>query len=83
MVRALQTSAERRDGRDWETLVYLAVLQKAAALPTLSTLRVRRVRYPQTPFGHQEAQLDGIISDLTAGRDAKAFDAPPADSHAH
>jgi HEAT repeat protein len=78
MARALRASAVRRDGRDWATLVYLAVLDKAAAVPTLKTLRVRRLRYPDSPFGHQEWLLDGIISDLAAGREIKQFDVPPA-----
>jgi HEAT repeat protein len=77
MVKALRQSALRRDGRDWATLVYLAVLDKGAALPTLRTLRVRRLRYPEVLFGHQEVEIDGIISDLSAGRDLKRFDVLP------
>jgi len=78
MVQALRQSAVRRDGRDWATLVYLAVLEKGAALPTLKTLRVRRLRYPEGRFGREETQVDGIISDLAAGRDPEGFDVPPA-----
>jgi HEAT repeat protein len=77
MIRALRQSAVRRDGRDWATLVYLAVIEKGAALPILKDLRVRRLRYPESPFGHQEWQVDAIISDLAAGRDLKRFDVPP------
>jgi HEAT repeat protein len=77
MVRALRQSAIRRDGRDWATLVYLAVLEKGAALPILKSLRVRRLRYPERLFGHEEGQIDGIISDLEAGREPKRFDVPP------
>jgi len=77
MVRALRLSAIRRDGRDWATLVYLAILEKGAALPTLKALRVRRLRYPESPFGRQEGQIDGIISDLAAGREPRGFDVLP------
>jgi HEAT repeat protein len=77
MVRALRLSAVRRDGRDWATLAYLAVLDKGASLPTLKTLRVRRLRYPEASFGHQEDQLDRIISSLAAGHEPKRFDVPP------
>ena len=78
MRRALRLSAVRRDGRDWATLVYLAILEKAAAIPTLKTLRVRRLRYPQSPFGDEERLIDGILSDLVAGREPKGFDVPPS-----
>jgi HEAT repeat protein len=77
MVRALRLSAVRRDGRDWATLVYLAVLEKGASLPTLKSLRVRRLRYPEAAFGHEEEQLDQIISALAAGREPKRFDVRP------
>jgi hypothetical protein len=77
MAKALRQSAIRRDGRDWATLVYLAILEKGAALPTLKDLRVRRLRYPEVLFGHQEQEIDGIIADLSGGRDLKRFDVPP------
>ena len=77
MVRALRLSAVRRDGRDWATLVYLAVLDKGASLPTLKTLHVRRLRYPEAPYGRQEDQIDHIISNLAAGHESRRFDVPP------
>ncbi len=77
MVRALRLSAVRRDGRDWATLVYLAILEKGASLPTLKTLRVRRLCYPEATFGRQEDQLDHIISGLAAGHEPKRLDVPP------
>ena len=77
MARALRASALRRDGRDWATLAYLAVLEKGAALSTLKTLRVRRLRYPESRFGHEEEQLDGILSDLATGHSVGQFDVPP------
>jgi HEAT repeat protein len=77
MARALRASASRRDGRDWATLVYLAVLEKGDALQTLKTLRVRRLRYPESRFGGEETQLDAIISDLAAGYSLGSFDVRP------
>ncbi len=78
MARALRESAVRRDGRDWETLVYLAVLEKGAAVPTLKTLRVRRLRYPEQAFGGEEKQIERILADIAAGRTLAGFDVPPA-----
>lgn len=77
MAKALRDSAVRRDGGDWPTLVYLAVLDKSAALPTLKELRSRRLRYPRGDFGHQADQLDGIIADLSGGRVPAQYDVPP------
>jgi hypothetical protein len=77
MARALRTSAVRREGLDWATLVYLAVLEKGAALDTLKLLRVRRLRFLEARFGREEGQLDGILADLAAGRPPTRFDVPP------
>jgi HEAT repeat protein len=77
MAKALRQSAIRREGRDWATLVYLAVLEKGAALPTLKDLRVRRLRYPESVFGEQEIKIDGIIADLSTSRSLKRFDVLP------
>jgi HEAT repeat protein len=64
MSQALRESALRRDGRDWATLVYLAVLEKRAAMDILKSLRARRLRYPESRFGREAKQLDGILADL-------------------
>src|SRR6185503_10434700 len=44
MAASLRRSAERREGLDFETLEYLAVLEGKAALPTLRAVRVPRLR---------------------------------------
>lgn len=77
MTHALRVSAVRRDGRDWAVLVYLAVLEKSAAMDTLKVLRVRRMRYPDPTFGHEAGLLDDIIAILAAGRAPTRFDATP------
>ena len=77
MTRALRESAVRRDGRDWATLAYLAVVEKAAAIPTLKTLRVNRLRYPDAHFGREETLLEIMILDLAAGRSPSRFDVAP------
>jgi HEAT repeat protein len=77
MARALRASATRRDGRDWATLVYLAVLEKGAALDQLKSLRVRRLRYPEAHLGEEDPQLERIIRDVEAGRAPARFDLPP------
>jgi hypothetical protein len=78
MARALRESAVRRDGRDWATLVYLAFLDKAAAIPTLKALGLARLRYPQANFGPEAPKLEAILIDLAAGREPSRFDVAPA-----
>jgi len=77
MAEALRASAVRRDGQDWATVVYLAVLEKGAALETLKTLRVRRMRYPESRRGAEDGELSGIISDLASGHAPVKFDVTP------
>ena len=77
MSRALRESALRRDGRDWASLVYLAILEKRAAVETLKSLRARRLRYPEARFGHEAKQLDSILADLAGDRSLARFDLPP------
>ncbi|HZN55907.1 MAG TPA: HEAT repeat domain-containing protein [Candidatus Polarisedimenticolaceae bacterium] len=77
MAAALRASAVRREGRDFATVIYLAVLEKAAALDTLRTLHARRLRYPEPRFGREEKQLDGILWDLAAGRAPTLYDVTP------
>jgi hypothetical protein len=77
MAQALRASAVRRDGRDWATLVYLAVLEKGAALETLKTLRIRRMRYLDAEFGREDFQLEGILAGLASGHAPDRFDVPP------
>jgi len=77
MANALRASAVRRDGRDWATLVYWAVLEKGAAVETLKTLQARRMRYPESRFGAEDVQLAGIIADLSSGHVPAKFDVTP------
>jgi len=77
MSEALRASAVRRDGQDWATLVYLAVLEKGAALETLKSLKVRRMRYPEPRFGTQDEELSSIIADLSAGHAPARIDVTP------
>ena len=77
MSKALRASALRRDGRDWATLVYLAILDKGAALDMLTSLRLKRLRYPDVRTGTEEAELEGILKDLGAGRTPTRYDVTP------
>jgi hypothetical protein len=77
MSKALRASALRRDGRDWATVVYLAVVEKGAALETLTTLRLKRLRYPDVRTGTEEIELEGILKELSAGRTLARFDVLP------
>jgi hypothetical protein len=78
MARAVRECAVRRGGRDWATLVYLALLEKGAAIPTLKALGLARLRYPQSNFGTEAPMLESILIDLAAGREPKRFDVAPA-----
>ena len=77
MTRALRESAVRRDGRDWATLAYLAVVDKADAIPTLKTLRLKRLRCSR---GAPRARGNPARADdprSRGGRSPSKFDVPP------
>lgn len=77
MTKALRASAIRRQGQDWATLVYLAILEKGAAIDTLKTLRTQRLRRPEVRVGREDKQLAEILYDLAAGRPPALYDQPP------
>ena len=77
MAKALRASAIRRDGRDWPTLVYLALMEKGAAAETLKGLARERLRRPETRIGREDKQLTEILADLGAGRIPSLYDVPP------
>lgn len=77
MAKALKASAVRRQGRDWATLVYYAVLEKGASADTLKSLGALRLRRPETRIGREDGQLSEILSDLAAGRTPSTYDVPP------
>jgi HEAT repeat protein len=81
MIAALRASALRRDGRDWASVLYWAILDGPGALDSLRTLRVRRLRYPEAGFGKQEETLGRIIDDIAAGRTLAPYDVGPDDLH--
>jgi hypothetical protein len=77
MIKALRASAIRREGRDWATLAYLAVLDPKGATETLKPLASRRLRYPTVTLAREDRELSGILDDLAAGRTPLQFDVPP------
>ena len=77
MTKALRASAIRRDGRDWPTVVYLALMEKGAAAETLKTLSRDRLRRPESRIGREDRQLTEILADLAAGRTPSVYDVPP------
>jgi HEAT repeat protein len=77
MAKALRASAVRRQGQDWATLVYLAVVDKGAAIDTLKSLRTQRLRRPEVRVGREDKQLGEILADLAAGRAPALYDEPP------
>lgn len=77
MIQALRESAVRREGRDWATVAYLAVTGGAAEIPTLSSVRVKRLKYLEPHYGREEPLLEMMIGDLAAGRSIARFDARP------
>ena len=77
MIRALTASATRRDGRDWGTLVALALADPTGSADLLKRLRIVRLRYPESRFGREEGQIDAILSDLAHGVAPRDYDIPP------
>jgi len=78
MAASLRRSAERRDGVDFETLEYLAVLDGKAALPTLRAVRVPRLRTFEWFHGREMDRLDWMIREISAGRPVDIeLDHPP------
>ena len=77
MAAALRQSALRRNGEDPYTLIYLAQLERRAAIPLLEELRVPRLQYLKWTLSDEMELLDKLARDLTAGRPIDAFDYPP------
>lgn len=77
MIAALRASAVRRDGRDWGTLVGLALLDPAHAAETLAPLRVKRLRYIDSRNGIEDRQIDEILWSLSGHHTIARFDVPP------
>ncbi|HEX4825733.1 MAG TPA: HEAT repeat domain-containing protein [Candidatus Polarisedimenticolaceae bacterium] len=77
MAKALRASALRREGRDWPTIVYLAIMEKSAASDTLKTLSRTRLRRPENRIGREDKQITEILADLAAGRTPSLYDVPP------
>lgn len=77
MLDALRRSAERRQGQDGETLVYLAQLGGASSLPTLRAVRWTRLARFDWRRGHEQDLLDWILRELSAGRSIRKLDVAP------
>ncbi len=73
----LRRAAERRDGRDVDVLVYLAVLTGRDALPLLEALRAPRLRWFDWHRGPELERLDWIVRELRAGRSIESLNRPP------
>jgi len=80
MTEILRKSAQRRDGRDADVLVYLALLDGRNAVPVLESLRVPRMRWFDWRRGPEQQRLDGIVRELKAGRSVSSLNAPPVAS---
>ena len=83
LIEALSRSANRTEGVDLPTLVYLAQLSGPAVLPELERLRLRRLRIPSAHRGEEQKVLDELITDLRAGRSIAALDLSPPRLHGH
>ena len=77
MIAALRASAVRRDGRDWGTLVGLALVDPDHAAETLAPLRFKRLRYVDGRLGIEDGQMDEILWSLAGHRAIGRFDVPP------
>jgi HEAT repeat protein len=77
MFNALKASAERRQGRDAEVLIYLAVLGGDKALAILREYRMPRMVYLGLERGEELETIDWIIDQLEHGRSIASLDLPP------
>jgi len=77
MSSTLRRSAERREGRDVDVLVYLAVLAGADALPTIRKYLIPRLGYLEWERGLEHERLGWIIRQLSEGDSIASLDRPP------
>jgi len=68
---------KRREGRDMNVLVYLAILDGINALPELTAYRFTRLRDLEWPRGEEQERSDWIRRELSAGHPLSSLDLPP------
>jgi HEAT repeat protein len=73
----LRRSVKRREGRDVNVLVYLAVLDGPGALAELEAYRVSRFRDLDWFRGEEQERIDWMRRELSAGRSISSLDLPP------
>ena len=73
----LRRSVKRREGRDMNVLVYLAILDGINALPEVTAYRFTRLRDLEWPRGEEQERCDWIRRELSAGRPLSSLDLPP------
>jgi HEAT repeat protein len=73
----LRRSVKRREGRDINVLVYLAILDGINALPELTAYRFTRLRDLEWTRGEEQERCDWIRRELSAGRPLSSLDLPP------
>ena len=83
LAEALNRSALRREGRDFATLVYLAVLSPDRATPTIRRVLPLRLRFYDWPVGEEQSNLLEILNALEAGRTLETWDRDPSEFHRH
>lgn len=83
MVDALRRAALRRDGRELQVLVSLAVVSGRDALPLLDTLRPLRMRRYDFRRGAELERLDWVRRELRAGRSVESLARPPDEIALH
>ncbi len=77
MIDALRESIERREGRDTFSVLYLPQIAGTDAIPTLLSVRRKRMTYMRWTAGEEFDVTDKIVRDLKKGRSIEAFDRPP------
>jgi hypothetical protein len=77
MLEALRSCVERRQGREARVMIYLAVLARETALPTLDRFRKPRWRFTDVDVGEEQQKLDWVAREIRLGRPLDAVDLPP------
>ena len=78
MVAALEQAIERRLGRDFFALLYLAQLDPTRGTAAIAQHRQSRVHYLGTMRGHEAQRLDWMSRQIAAGRRTALLDVPPS-----
>lgn len=83
MIDALEDSVDRRHGRDFPPVAYLAIVAPKRALPRVREAFPLRLAHYEWSAGHDQSDLAAIRNALEAGGSLEEWDLPPDRFHRH